>query len=73
MLISSLRPAARLQDLTEVEVADLFRTSVKVEQVLEKHHNSTSTTVCVQDGKNAGQTVPVCVISLIGLNYNSLL
>ncbi|CAH0555527.1 unnamed protein product [Brassicogethes aeneus] len=58
VLISSLRPAKRLQDLTETEIADLFNAAVKVEKVLEKHHSTSSTTVCVQDGRLAGQTVP---------------
>ncbi|RZC34649.1 HIT domain containing protein [Asbolus verrucosus] len=58
VLISSIRPAKRLENLSREEVADLFHTAVKVQKVMEAVNLSDSTTVCVQDGKNAGQTVP---------------
>ncbi|XP_050303135.1 nitrilase and fragile histidine triad fusion protein NitFhit [Anthonomus grandis grandis] len=58
VLVSSLRKAKRLQDLTEEEIADLFQTTVKVSKAVEKMYNAQSSTVCVQDGKFAGQTIP---------------
>ncbi|CAG9762772.1 unnamed protein product [Ceutorhynchus assimilis] len=58
VLISTLRPANRLQDLSEEETADLFQTTVKVSRVMESVQGAESSTVCVQDGKFAGQTVP---------------
>lgn len=61
MLISSLRVAQRLSDLEEDEVADLFKTAVKVQKVVEEIYNSCSSTVCVQDGEHAGQSVPVII------------
>lgn len=64
VLVSSVRPAERLRDLTPEEVADLFQTVVKVQKVMETVHCSTSSTICVQDGADAGQTVHVSVKKL---------
>ncbi|XP_060530672.1 nitrilase and fragile histidine triad fusion protein NitFhit [Cylas formicarius] len=58
VLVSTLRVAHRLQDLSQEEIADLFQTSVKVCKVIETINNAQSSTICVQDGKFAGQTVP---------------
>ena len=57
--MSSVRPAERLKDLTPEEVADFFQTVIKVQKVMEAVHSSTSSTICVQDGVDAGQTVHV--------------
>lgn len=59
VLISSLRVAKRLQDLTKEELTDLFQVAVKVQNVMEQVHSTNSSTVCIQDGALAGQTVPV--------------
>ena len=64
MLISTLRCCRKLEDLTEAEVSDLFKTAVKVQKVMEEVHKTTSTTLCVQDGQYAGQTVPVSGIKV---------
>jgi diadenosine tetraphosphate (Ap4A) HIT family hydrolase len=45
--------------LTDEEVADLFQTAVKVQQVVEAVTAACSSTLCVQDGTHAGQTIPV--------------
>lgn len=57
--MSSIRRAARLQDLSPEEVSDLFQTAVEVQKIIENVHAANSSTICVQDGKNAGQTIPV--------------
>ncbi|VEN49991.1 unnamed protein product [Callosobruchus maculatus] len=57
VLIATYRPASRLVDLTQHEIADLFQTAVKVQRKMETEHKATSSTVCVQDGPFAGQTV----------------
>uniref|UniRef100_A0A1I7XR52 bis(5'-adenosyl)-triphosphatase n=1 Tax=Heterorhabditis bacteriophora TaxID=37862 RepID=A0A1I7XR52_HETBA len=57
VLISPKRPALRLTDLTDAETADLFIVAKKVQKMLEKVHGATSSTICVQDGPAAGQTV----------------
>lgn len=59
VLVSSIRCAKRLEDLNTEEVADLFQTVVKVQKVMESVYKSSSSTICVQDGKFAGQTIPV--------------
>ncbi|KAJ1363935.1 Nitrilase and fragile histidine triad fusion protein NitFhit [Parelaphostrongylus tenuis] len=57
VLISPKRICYRLTDLSDAETADLFIVAKKVQRMLEKFHNVTSSTVCVQDGPDAGQTV----------------
>lgn len=51
------REAKRLSDLTVDESVDLFHTAMKVQGMLERVHCATATTVTVQDGEDAGQTV----------------
>lgn len=50
-----------------MEVADLFQTVQKVQEVMEKVHNTESSTIVVQDGPDAGQTI------LVRKNYNLIL
>lgn len=57
VLICPKRVALRLTDLSDEETADLFVTAKKVQRMLEKHHGVSSSTVCIQDGPEAGQTV----------------
>lgn len=45
--------------MTQEETADLFQTAVKITKIMEAAYQAGSSTVCVQDGENAGQTVPV--------------
>lgn len=59
VLVASIRPAKRLEDLYPEEVSDLFQTVVKVQTVMERVYKCESSTICIQDGKYAGQTVPV--------------
>lgn len=44
-------------------MSDLFQTVVKVQKIMETVHNAESSTICVQDGKYAGQTIPVCCVT----------
>lgn len=48
-----------MHELTIAEVADLFITAQRVQKELEAFYKVTATTVTVQDGALAGQTVPV--------------
>ncbi|XP_015670272.1 bis(5'-adenosyl)-triphosphatase [Protobothrops mucrosquamatus] len=57
VLICPLRPVERFRDLYPEEVADLFRTTQAVGNVVEQHFGGTSLTISVQDGPEAGQTV----------------
>ncbi|OPJ81009.1 bis(5'-adenosyl)-triphosphatase [Patagioenas fasciata monilis] len=57
VLVCPLRPVERFRDLNPEEVADLFHTAQRVSNVVEKHFCSTSLTIAIQDGPEAGQTV----------------
>ncbi|KAF4533445.1 hypothetical protein B566_EDAN001171 [Ephemera danica] len=47
----------KMSDLTAQEVADLFQVTQKVQKVMEDIHQVSSSTIAVQDGPDAGQTV----------------
>lgn len=57
VLVIPIRVAKRYSDLSSLEVADLFRTVQRVQGVMEKVHDTTSSTVVIQDGPDAGQTI----------------
>ncbi|KAK5644244.1 hypothetical protein RI129_008089 [Pyrocoelia pectoralis] len=57
VLIASLRPVRRLENLQAEEIADLFQTVVKIQKLVEKAYGSHSSTICIQDGPDAGQTI----------------
>ncbi|KAM3620890.1 uncharacterized protein V6R79_003456 [Siganus canaliculatus] len=48
MLVCPLRPVERFRDLQPDEVADLFSTTQKVANLVEKHFRATSLTICIQ-------------------------
>lgn len=47
----------RLHQLTADEIADFFQTVCKIQKLTEKYYGTTSSTVTVQDGQHAGQSV----------------
>jgi len=57
VLVSSLREVKKFTELTSDEVSDLFNTVQKVQRVIEKDSNTNSSTICIQDGKDAGQSI----------------
>lgn len=57
--MATRRSVGRLKDLTTDEIVDFFMTVCKVQRLLEKYYKTTSSTVTVQDGRFAGQTVQV--------------
>ncbi|XP_023211076.1 nitrilase and fragile histidine triad fusion protein NitFhit-like [Centruroides sculpturatus] len=57
VLVASRRCVERFGDLSPLEVADLFSCVQKVQKVVEKKHNSNSSTITIQDGSDAGQTI----------------
>uniref|UniRef100_A0A182T378 Nitrilase and fragile histidine triad fusion protein NitFhit n=1 Tax=Anopheles maculatus TaxID=74869 RepID=A0A182T378_9DIPT len=57
VLVSTKRIAARLPDLSPAEISDFFQTVCKVQRAAERLYDATSSTVTVQDGPDAGQTV----------------
>ncbi|KKK21231.1 hypothetical protein AOCH_006212, partial [Aspergillus ochraceoroseus] len=58
VLVSPRRIVARLADLTPSETADLFLTVRRVGRMIERVYGATSLNVAVQDGVDAGQSVP---------------
>ncbi|KAK7290317.1 hypothetical protein RIF29_04639 [Crotalaria pallida] len=57
----NLRPAApvkRVADLTADEITELWMIAQKVGRQLESYHKASSLTFVIQDGPQAGQTVP---------------
>jgi diadenosine tetraphosphate (Ap4A) HIT family hydrolase len=48
-----------MSGMTAQEIADLFKLAQKIQTVMEKIHGANSSTVAVQDGPEAGQTIKV--------------
>ncbi|KAF7816267.1 Bifunctional bis(5'-adenosyl)-triphosphatase/adenylylsulfatase FHIT [Senna tora] len=58
VLICPKREVKRFVDLTADETSDLWLTAQKVGRQLENYHKASSLTFAIQDGPQAGQTVP---------------
>ncbi|KAG2213988.1 hypothetical protein INT47_001258 [Mucor saturninus] len=58
VLVIPKRIAPRLADLNKEETADLMLSAQHIGGVVEKHFKGTSLTLTIQDGPQAGQTVP---------------
>ncbi|KAL4208496.1 Bis-triphosphatase [Rhizopus microsporus] len=65
VLVVPKRNTPRLKDLTEEEIIDFMLSAQKIGNVLEKHYHGTSLTMTIQDGPQAGQTVPHVHMHLI--------
>ncbi|XP_057660055.1 nitrilase and fragile histidine triad fusion protein NitFhit [Diorhabda carinulata] len=70
VLVSTLRRVPRLVDLNQEEIADLFQTVIKIQKAMELEHNAESSTICVQDGKYAGQTIPQVHVHILPRKQN---
>ncbi|WVY93922.1 hypothetical protein V8G54_033010 [Vigna mungo] len=51
-------PVKRVADLTDEENIDLWYIAKKLGRQLESYHKASSLTFCIQDGPQAGQSVP---------------
>jgi bis(5'-adenosyl)-triphosphatase len=58
VLVSPLRIVPRFSDLTPDEVTDLFKTAQKISKTLERVFDATAFNIAIQDGVDAGQSVP---------------
>ncbi|XP_046841187.1 bis(5'-adenosyl)-triphosphatase-like, partial [Xenia sp. Carnegie-2017] len=58
VLLAPSRIVERFRDLTPDEVSDLFLSTQQISSVIEREFGATSLTVALQDGPEAGQTVP---------------
>lgn len=59
MLVCPIRNVKRLTKLSHAETSDLFITAKRIQAMLEDYYKAMSSTICVQDGPEAGQTVSV--------------
>ncbi|XP_066554019.1 bis(5'-adenosyl)-triphosphatase isoform X2 [Amia ocellicauda] len=59
VLVCPRRSVERFRDLHPEEVADLFKATQRVANVVEQHFQGSSLTIAIQDGPEAGQTVKV--------------
>ncbi|KAJ3680981.1 hypothetical protein LUZ60_015470 [Juncus effusus] len=60
-----LLPVKRYVDLTNEEVSDLWISAKKIGAKMEQFHKASSLTLTIQDGPQAGQTVPHVHIHII--------
>ena len=58
VLVIPRRIAPRLSDLSHAEVTDLFLTVQRVGRMLERVYDASSLNIGIQDGVDAGQSVP---------------
>ncbi|KAI9828490.1 MAG: hypothetical protein M1826_006027 [Phylliscum demangeonii] len=58
VLICPRRVVARLHELTRPEVSDLFATVQRVARMLQRVYRAPAINIALQDGPEAGQTVP---------------
>ena len=58
VLVSPRRVVPRLCDLSHDEVTDLFLTVQNISRVVERVYGATGLNVAIQDGVDAGQSVP---------------
>ncbi|KAI9709864.1 MAG: hypothetical protein M1812_007572 [Candelaria pacifica] len=58
VLVSPLRKTPRISDLTPVEITDLFTTVQRVGRMVERVFNASALNIAIQDGADAGQSVP---------------
>ncbi|XP_019250434.1 PREDICTED: bifunctional bis(5'-adenosyl)-triphosphatase/adenylylsulfatase FHIT [Nicotiana attenuata] len=65
VLVCPRREVKRFADLTADETSDLWLTAQKVGKQLESYHKASSLTFAIQDGPQAGQTVPHVHVHII--------
>ncbi|CAE1263837.1 NIT1 [Acanthosepion pharaonis] len=58
VLVSPFSPVAHFKDLNQEQISDLWLTAQKVSTVVKNHFSGTALTFGIQDGKDAGQTIP---------------
>ncbi|KAF0457184.1 HIT-like protein [Gigaspora margarita] len=65
VLVAPFRVVPRFAELTYEEICDLFSCTQTIGKVIEREYHATSLTIAMQDGPEAGQTVPHCHVHLI--------
>ncbi|XP_054160837.1 deaminated glutathione amidase-like isoform X2 [Oppia nitens] len=57
VLVAPIRAAKRLQDLNSTEITDFFTVVQKVQKAIETEYDAKASTVGIQDGIDAGQSI----------------
>lgn len=57
VLVAPFRAVEKLTELSNDEVGDLFLVVQKVQKVIEQVYNTNSSSIVIQDGQHAGQTI----------------
>ncbi|CAH0392442.1 unnamed protein product [Bemisia tabaci] len=57
VLVAPIRLVTKFHEMSDEEVADLFQVVKRVEKVMEQKYKTDSSTLCIQDGIHAGQTI----------------
>ncbi|KAI3500989.1 hypothetical protein L1887_36819 [Cichorium endivia] len=65
VLVCPRREVKRFVDLTAEEASDLWISAQKIGRQLENYHKASSLTFAIQDGPQAGQTVPHVHIHIV--------
>ena len=65
VLVCPIRPLRRFRDLSPAERVDLFDTVDRVSRMIERTYKASSLNIAIQDGKDAGQSVPHLHVHLI--------
>jgi bis(5'-adenosyl)-triphosphatase len=72
VLVSPRRVVPRLSELSSEEVTDLFLTVQRVGRMVEKVYGATALNIALQDGSDAGQSVPHVHTHIIPRRHDDL-
>lgn len=72
VLVCPVRRVARFNDLTTTEVTDLFVTVQRVSRMVERVFKASALNIAIQDGVDAGQSVPHVHAHIIPRKINDL-
>jgi len=65
VLVSPIRAVPRYSGLSSAEISDLFLTVGRVSRVVERVYKATGLNIAIQDGPDAGQSVPHVHVHII--------
>jgi deaminated glutathione amidase len=57
VLVAPKRSIQKVEEMNEKEINEMFSTACKIAKILDGYYDAKSTTITVQDGPDAGQTV----------------
>lgn len=66
VLVVPRRVVPRFKDLTSDEVTDMFQSAHEIAKVIEREFHGESLTITIQDGAQAGQSVPHVFVFHLG-------